>query len=82
MTPLELSGLFLVVGRLLLGGLFVVGGVRHFFIAPQLVQAMTARGVPAPRLVLYIGSAYQVILGAPLAARTDETDGDHTATRH
>ena len=52
-----------LTGRVLLGGLFVVGGIRHFFIVPMLTQAMAARGVPAPKLVLLSGSIFQLIGG-------------------
>lgn len=52
-----------ILGRLLLGGLFVIGGVRHFFILPAIAQVMAARGVPAPRLVLIAGSAFQIAAG-------------------
>jgi putative oxidoreductase len=52
-----------LTGRVLLGGLFVVGGIRHFFIVPILTQAIAARGVPAPKLVLLLGTAFQVIAG-------------------
>lgn len=52
-----------VIGRLLLGGLFVAGGIRHFFILPVLTQIMSARGVRAPRLVLVAGSIFQLVAG-------------------
>jgi putative oxidoreductase len=55
--------LLLVAGRILLGGLFVVGGIRHFFILPMVSQAMAQRGVPAPRLVLVSGSTFEVAAG-------------------
>lgn len=61
--PAELSDLPLILGRLLLGGLFVFGGVQHYFIAPMLVQVMTARGIPAPKLVLAMGSVFQTVFG-------------------
>ncbi len=54
----------LVLGRVLLGGLFVYGGVHHFFIMVPLTAAVSARGVPAPRLVLIVGSVFQIIAGA------------------
>lgn len=54
------------LGRLLLGGLYVVGGIHHFFIFPGVAQAIKARGVPLPRLVLFIGSAFQTVAGALL----------------
>jgi putative oxidoreductase len=59
----EISQMLLVLGRLLLGGLFVFGGVRHLFIIPAVTQAIAARGVPAPRLVLLVGSAFQFVAG-------------------
>lgn len=62
---MDLSAL-LAVGRVLLGGIFVVGGLRHFFILPQVTQVMTARGVPSARLVLIVGSTFQVVLGGLL----------------
>lgn len=60
---LETSQSLLVLGRFLLGGLFVYGGVRHLFIVPAVTQAIAARGVPAPRLVLLAGSAFQFVAG-------------------
>ena len=61
--PTEMSELLLVAGRLLLGGLFVMGGIKHFFIMPAILEMMTARGVPAPKLVLISGSIFQIICG-------------------
>lgn len=58
--------LFWPLGRLLLGGLFVVGGIHHFFIFSGLAQAMGALGVPLPRLALFVGSAFQTVAGALL----------------
>jgi putative oxidoreductase len=55
--------ILLAAGRLLLGGLFVFGGVHHLFTMPAILEAMTARGVPAPRLVLLAGSAFQFVAG-------------------
>ena len=54
------------VGRLLLGGLFVVGGVHHFFGLSGLTQFMSARGVPAAKLVLIVGSVFQAVAGLAL----------------
>lgn len=59
----EISQVLLIIGRFLLGGLFVYGGVRHLFAIPALTQAIAARGVPAPRLVLLAGSAFQFVAG-------------------
>jgi putative oxidoreductase len=63
----EISRILLAMGRLLLGGLFVFGGVHHLFIIPAITEAMAARGVPAARLVLLVGSAFQFIAGLLLA---------------
>jgi putative oxidoreductase len=55
--------LLLVIGRLLLGGIFVFAGIRHLFIIPMVSQVMAQRGVPAPRLVLVSGTVFQVAGG-------------------
>jgi putative oxidoreductase len=55
--------ILLVVGRLLLGGLFVGGGIRHFFLIPVVSQAMAERGVPAPKIVLILGTVFQIVAG-------------------
>jgi putative oxidoreductase len=59
----ETGQVLLILGRFLLGGLFVYGGVIHLFAIPGLTQAIAARGVPAPRLVLLAGSAFQFVAG-------------------
>ena len=64
--PADLSGLLYFFGRFLLGGLFVVGGVEHFFALPLLTGIMAARGVPAARIVLIVGSIWQIVLGLML----------------
>ena len=53
----------LVLGRILLGGLYVRGGVTHFFEMPLLLEKMTARGVPVPRFTLILGSVFQTVCG-------------------
>jgi putative oxidoreductase len=55
-----------LLGRALLGALFVVSGVRHFFIFGGVAQAIAARGVPQPQLVLALGSAFQTVAGVLL----------------
>jgi putative oxidoreductase len=57
------SVLLLIVGRVLLGGLFVVAGIRHFFILPVLTPMLTARGVPAARIALLTASAFELVAG-------------------
>lgn len=66
--PAEFSDALLVLGRILLGGLFVFGGIQHYFIAPAIVQMMTARGVPFPRPTLAAGSVFQAVFGLLLMA--------------
>jgi putative oxidoreductase len=63
---IELADGLLVVGRLLLGGLFVAGGVHHFFLVPVLTGMIEKRGVPFPKLVLLAGSLFQIVCGALL----------------
>jgi putative oxidoreductase len=55
-----------IVGRALLGGLFVVGGIRHFFHFSILAQMMARRGVPAAGLVLLVGAVLQIGAGTAL----------------
>ena len=56
-----------LAGRILLGGMFVVAGLRHLMIVPMLTVALGARGVPLPRAVLLIGTALQIVAGLSLA---------------
>lgn len=64
--PLEAGTLLLVVGRVLLGALFVMGGVRHAFVYPAVIPMMEKRGVPAPGLVLAAGSLFEFAAGLAL----------------
>jgi putative oxidoreductase len=54
------------VGQLLLGGLFVVAGLRHFSIVPAVTAMIAARGVPLPNLTLLAGTVFQIAAGACL----------------
>jgi len=56
------------IGRLLLGGVFVFGGLEHFRILKPLTEMMGKRGVPLPLTVLVVGSIFQAVLGAALIA--------------
>lgn len=60
---IQVQELLLVIGRLFLGGVFVFAGMRHLFIIPMISQAIAQRGVPAPRLVLVSGTAFQIAAG-------------------
>jgi putative oxidoreductase len=60
------GGVLLIIGRVLLGGLFVLGGVRHFGDLDPLTEAIRARGVPLPRASLIGASLFQAVAGAML----------------
>lgn len=62
----DATSIAVALGRALLGGLFVAGGVRHFFIADAIVPMIAARGLPMPQTVLYIGSVFQIGAGVLL----------------
>ena len=62
----DMAVVAVAVGRVLLGGLFVIGGIPHFFALEPLAQALKARGLPAPRLCLIVASVFQIIAGALL----------------
>lgn len=64
--PIDVQEALWLTGRTFLGGLFVVAGIRHCFILTPLTQAIAARGVPAPRLVLLVGTALQIAAGSAL----------------
>jgi putative oxidoreductase len=55
--------LLIVFGRVLIGGLFVVAGIRHFFILPAVTAPMAARGISRPREVLIAGSIFETVAG-------------------
>ena len=62
----ELASGLVVIGRVLLGGIFVVAGLRHLLILPVLTAALEQRGVAAARAVLLAGTAFQIVAGAAL----------------
>ena len=51
------------LGRILLASLFIVGGIRHFWILPAVTEALRARGVPFPRLALIAASVFEAGAG-------------------
>ena len=57
-----------VLGRLLLGSLFVIGGLHHLPIFGALSGQLAQRGVPLPRLALGLSTAWQIVLGVLLMA--------------
>jgi putative oxidoreductase len=64
---IDTSQMLWVLGRLLLGAYYAAAGVHHFSIIGPLTQAIVARGVPAARVVLVVGSAFQAAAGTALA---------------
>ena len=62
----SLAPFLIIIGRVLLGGLFVMGGVRHFGELEPLTEACRARGVPLPRFSLIAASLFQILAGAML----------------
>lgn len=63
---IDIHSVLWFVGRLLMGSLFVVGGVRHFQAIAPIAQAMAARGVPAAKATLVAGSVFQILAGLAL----------------
>jgi putative oxidoreductase len=61
-----LAPMLVVVGRALLGCLFVAGGLRHVTIFDAIAKDMAKRGVPLPRLALAAGTAFQIVAGTLL----------------
>ena len=53
----------LILGRILLGGLFVTAGLQHFFEFGQLSDHLAARRVPLPQIALLLGTAFQIFAG-------------------
>ena len=62
----DTTDIAVALGRVLLGGLFVAGGIRHFFIGGVIVPMIAARGLPMPQAVLTIGSVFQIAAGLAL----------------
>jgi putative oxidoreductase len=65
-SQIPFADILIVLGRVLLGALFVIAGTRHFFILPVLSELMAARGVPAARFAVIAGSIFQIVAGIML----------------
>ena len=63
----ELAIGLIVIGRILLGSIFVVAGLRHLLILPVMTAALEQRGVAAPRAMLLAGTGFQIVAGGALA---------------
>ncbi len=53
----------ILAGRLLVGGLFIVGGMTHCFVLPTMARQMSERGVPFAKPVLIAGSLFEIVAG-------------------
>lgn len=62
--PTDLPSTLILLARLLLGGAFLVFGVRNIPNIGGLTAALTARGLPLPRIAAIIGVALQIVGGA------------------
>jgi putative oxidoreductase len=62
----DMAVVAIALGRVLIGGVFVLGGIPHFSALEPLTQVLAKRGLPAPRLCLIVGSVFQIIAGALL----------------
>ncbi len=52
-----------IVGRVALGGLFVIGAVHHYVAFGPVAQQIADRRLPFPRAILVIGSVFQAVCG-------------------
>jgi putative oxidoreductase len=61
-----MNSLFLLLGRLLLGGFFLFNGVHHFVRVSALSAFAAAKGVPAPMAAVLVGGVLLLIGGVSL----------------
>ena len=52
-----------IVGRIGLGGLFVLGAVHHYLSFGPIAQQIADRRLPFPRAILVVGSVFQAVCG-------------------
>ncbi len=60
------AAVLLVLGRALMGLLFVSAGLGHLKSLDEITERIRARGAPFPRTVLLIGTAFEIAAGAML----------------
>lgn len=65
--PTDLNSTLYFIARLLLGGAFVVFGIRNIKALPRLTAAMETRGLPMARLAMMFGIGIQIVGGAMVA---------------
>ncbi len=57
------------LARLLVGGLFVIGGFYHFFVSRTMTRQMAERGLPYPMATLLAGSIFAILAGTAIVIR-------------
>jgi putative oxidoreductase len=65
--PTDLATTVLFISRLLLGGAFLVFGLRNIGNIPALTGALTGRHLPLPRICAGIGVGLQIVGGLLVA---------------
>jgi putative oxidoreductase len=65
--PTDLATTVLFIARLLLGGAFLVFGLRNIRSIPALTGALTGRRLPLPRICAMIGVGLQIVGGLLVA---------------
>lgn len=65
--PTDMIFLLTTAARILLGGAFLVAGLRNTRSIDGLTRLMDANGLPFPRLTAQVGVALQIVCGAALA---------------
>jgi putative oxidoreductase len=66
MTKSELLPVLVTMGRILLGCLFVFGGLRHVTMFSAIANDMKRMGLPFPRVLLTAGTTFQIVAGTLL----------------
>lgn len=65
MNP-EMNALAVVVGRVLIGGLYTVSGLLRLKIMPVLTGVLAAKKIPFPGPSLIFATSFQIVAGAML----------------
>lgn len=63
---MELDTVLMLAGRVMLGSLFVIGGLRHFPILDVLAAMVGARGVPFPKAAIIVATLFEIAAGSLL----------------
>jgi putative oxidoreductase len=63
-----MNDVLIMIGQAAMGLVFIVAGVSHFGRLADVTALMTANGVPFARVLLIVGSLFQIAAGSLLAA--------------